>query len=110
MKVCLFCLLAQDAQSVSTAQTPSSSSIPAVSGPSTSGTAEAPTAEEQTSDQPAVTQSDVSSSSSPVDLSNKKSPEAESNTGTPSTFASAAVAQGKHQYTLLFPDSLSGII
>lgn len=101
--MCLFCLLAQDAQSVSTPQTPSSS-IPAVSGPSTSGAAEVATAEEQTSDEPAVTQSEVSSSSSPVDLSNKKSPEAESNIGTPSTFASAAVAQGKHQYTLLYPD------
>ncbi|XP_035860470.1 E3 SUMO-protein ligase RanBP2 [Sander lucioperca] len=40
------------------------------------------TPEEQTSDQPTETQSEAPSSSSPIDLSTKKSPEPESNTGT----------------------------
>uniref|UniRef100_A0A8C4DG40 E3 SUMO-protein ligase RanBP2 n=1 Tax=Dicentrarchus labrax TaxID=13489 RepID=A0A8C4DG40_DICLA len=44
------------------------------------------TPEEQTSEQPAETQSEAPSSSSPIDLSTKKSPEPESNTGPLSNF------------------------
>lgn len=58
----------------------------------------APALKEQTSDQPAVTQTEANSSSSPVDLSNKKSPEAkQSNRETPSIAAAATTAQGKYQ-------------
>lgn len=68
--------------------------------PSTSSTAAAAAAaatpEQQTSDQPAVTQSEAKGSSSPVDLSNKKSPEAESTIETLSSSSAAAATQGKH--------------
>ncbi|XP_056881219.1 E3 SUMO-protein ligase RanBP2 isoform X3 [Takifugu flavidus] len=65
--------------------------------PSTSSTAAAAAAatpEQQTSDQPAVTQSEAKGSSSPVDLSNKKSPEAESTIETLSSSSAAAATQG----------------
>lgn len=63
--------------------------------PSASST-EAATPEQQTSDQPVVTQSEPKGSSSPVDLSNKKSPEAESTVETLSSSSAAAATQGKH--------------
>lgn len=77
--------MSQDAQLIGAPKTPSSSS----------GTAAALAVTEQTSDQPAVTQTEAGSSSSPVDLSNKKSPEAESTTEAPSLSAATAVVQGK---------------
>lgn len=65
--------------------------------PSASSTAAAAAApEQQTSNQPAVTQSEAKGSSSPVDLSNKKSPEAESAIETLSSSSAAAATQGKH--------------
>ncbi|XP_039675069.1 RANBP2-like and GRIP domain-containing protein 2 [Perca fluviatilis] len=50
------------------------------------------TPEEQTSDQPTETQSEAPSSSSPIDLSTKKSPEPESNTGTAAAAFTATTA------------------
>lgn len=81
----MFCLLPQLIRGV-------------VMQPSASGTAAAAAAtpEQQTSDQPAVTQSEAKGSSSPVDLSNKKSPEAESTIETLSSSSAAAATQGKH--------------
>lgn len=79
--------MSQDAQLSGAPKTPS--------GGGGGAAAAALAVREQTSDQPAVTQTEAGSSSSPVDLSNKKSPEAEATTDAPSLPAATAVVQGK---------------
>uniref|UniRef100_UPI0037E97790 E3 SUMO-protein ligase RanBP2 isoform X1 n=1 Tax=Semicossyphus pulcher TaxID=241346 RepID=UPI0037E97790 len=64
--------------------------VPSSSSTEAAGTTS--TLEEQTSSQPRETQSEASSSSSPIDLSTKKSPEPESNTGIETTALPAAIA------------------
>ncbi|XP_023258902.1 E3 SUMO-protein ligase RanBP2-like, partial [Seriola lalandi dorsalis] len=66
--------------------------VPSSSSTDTAGSISAP--EEQTSDQPTETQSEAPSSSSPIDLSTKKSSEPDSNGGTAaSTVSSTTTSQ-----------------
>nr|XP_020470121.1 RANBP2-like and GRIP domain-containing protein 8 [Monopterus albus] len=81
------------------------------SGPSSNSTEAAgsmPTSEKQISEQPTEARSEASSSSSPIDLSTKKSPETESTSGTAAAAPTATVtSQAADSSTLFFNSSAS---
>lgn len=96
MVVVLIQELFQDSQLNQAAKT--SGSSPAVSPEELTEPADSTCSQqEQTSDQPAVAQSEATSSGLPIDLSTKKSTESDSNTGViAAASAPTTASQGKH--------------